>query len=111
MPEYTVSVVLGLIVVVALELAWLRTGLFKTVRYWASMAIVVAFQVLVDGLLTRGSEPVVAYDDSQNLGIRLPPGIPIEDFAFGFALCTAVLLVWVRLTRRAPSNSQPTSTS
>lgn len=101
MPEYTVSVVIGLIVVVVLELAWLRTGIFRTARYWASMAIVITFQVLVDGLLTRGSEPVVAYDDSQNLGIRLPPGIPIEDFAFGFALCTAVLLIWVRLTRRS----------
>lgn len=99
MPEYTVSVVIGLIVVVVLELAWLQTGIFRTVRYWASIAIVIAFQVLVDGLLTRGSAPVVAYDDSQTLGVRVPPGIPVEDFAFGFALCTAVLLVWVRLTR------------
>lgn len=101
MPEYTLSVVIAVIVVVVLEVAWLRTGIFRTARYWASMAIVIAFQVLVDGLLTRGSEPVVAYDDSQTLGIRCPPGIPIEDFAFGFALCTAVLLIWVRFTRRS----------
>lgn len=100
MPEYTVSVVIGLIAVVAIELAWFKTGIFKTARYWASMAIVMAFQVLVDGLLTRGPTPVVGYDDSQNSGIRFPWDIPIEDFAFGFALCTAVLIVWVRLTRQ-----------
>ncbi len=101
MPEYTVSVVLGLLIVGLLEFTWLRTGLFRSARYWVSMAIVVAFQVLVDGLLTRGAVPVVAYDDSQTVGVRCPPGIPVEDFAFGFALCTAVLLVWVRLTARA----------
>ncbi|MBO1753947.1 lycopene cyclase domain-containing protein [Allobranchiibius sp. CTAmp26] len=100
MPEYTVSVVVGLVVVVVLELAWLRTGIFRSARYWVSMAIVLGFQVLVDGLLTRGSRPVVAYDDSQNLGIRCPPGIPIEDFGFGFVLCTAVLLGWVQWQRR-----------
>lgn len=100
MPEYTVSVVIGVIVVVAMELLWLKTGIFKTVRYWASMVIVLGFQVLVDGLLTRGSTPVVGYDDSLNSGIRFPWDIPIEDFAFGFALVTAVLLVWVRLTRQ-----------
>lgn len=100
MPEYTVSVVIGMVAVVAMELAWLKTGLFRTVRYWASMAIVLGFQVLVDGLLTRRPIPVVGYDDSQTSGVRFPWDIPIEDFAFGFALVTAVLLIWVRLTRQ-----------
>ncbi len=100
MPEYTVSVVIGLIAVVVMELAWLKTGIFKTVRYWASMAIVVGFQVLVDGLLTWRPTPVVGYDDSQTSGIRFPWDIPIEDFAFGFALVTAVVLIWVRLTHQ-----------
>lgn len=100
MPEYTVSVVIGMVAVVAMELAWLKTGLFRTVRYWASMAIVLGFQVLVDGLLTRRPTPVVGYDDSQTSGVRFPWDIPIEDFAFGFALVTAVLLIWVRLTRQ-----------
>ncbi len=99
MPEYTVSVVIGMVAVVAMELAWLKTGLFRTVRYWASMVIVLGFQVLVDGLLTRRPTPVVGYDDSQTSGVRFPWDIPIEDFAFGFALVTAVLLIWVRLTR------------
>jgi lycopene cyclase domain-containing protein len=37
---------------------------------------------------------VVIYDNRQTSGIRFPWDIPIEDFLFGFALVTAVLLLW-----------------
>ena len=36
------------------------------------------------------------YDDQQTTGVRFPFDIPIEDFLFGFALVTAVLLLWER---------------
>jgi lycopene cyclase domain-containing protein len=83
-----------------LELVVLRTGLFRRPAYWLSMVIVIGFQVLVDGWLTKLSAPVVIYDDRQITGFRFPFDIPIEDFLFGFALVTGVLLLWERQRER-----------
>ena len=58
-PEYTALTVLAVAAVAVLELFVLRTGLFRTVQYWISIAIVVFFQVLVDGWLTKLSDPIV----------------------------------------------------
>jgi lycopene cyclase domain-containing protein len=91
---YTVPAALSVLAVGALELTALRTGLFRRPAYWVSMVIVVGFQILVDGWLTKLSAPVVVYDDRQTTGIHFPFDIPIEDFLFGFALVTAVLLLW-----------------
>jgi len=93
---YTAPAVLAVLAVCALELLVLRTGLFRRPAYWLSMLIVVGFQILVDGWLTKLSAPIVMYDDRQTTGIRFPFDIPIEDFLFGFALVTAVLLLWER---------------
>jgi lycopene cyclase domain-containing protein len=49
---------------------------------------------LVDGWLTKLRAPIVMYDDRHITGLRFPFDIPIEDFLFGFALVTAVLLLW-----------------
>jgi lycopene cyclase domain-containing protein len=98
---YTAPAVLAVVAVCALELAWLRTGLFRRPGYWVSMVIVVGFQVPVDGWLTKRSAPVVIYDDRQASGLRLLFDIPIEDFLFGFALLTAVLLFWERQRARS----------
>ena len=92
---YTAPAVLAVLAVCALELV-LRTGLFRRPAYWLSMLIVVGFQILVDGWLTKLSAPIVVYDDRQITGIRFPFDIPVEDFLFGFALVTAVLLLWER---------------
>jgi lycopene cyclase domain-containing protein len=93
---YTAPAVLAVLAVCALELLVWRTGLFRRPAYWLSMLIVVGFQILVDGWLTKLSAPIVMYDDRQTTGIRFPFDIPIEDFLFGFALVTAVLLLWER---------------
>ncbi|UQX11815.1 lycopene cyclase domain-containing protein [Candidatus Mycobacterium methanotrophicum] len=93
---YTVPAVLAVVVVCVLELTALRTGLFRRPAYWLSMLIVVGFQILVDGWLTKLSAPIVRYADRQTTGLRFGWGIPVEDFLFGFALVTAVLLVWER---------------
>ena len=93
---YTVPAILAVVAVCILELAVLRTGLFRRPAYWISMVIVTGFQVPVDGWLTKLSAPLVIYDDQQTSGIRFPFDIPIEDFLFGFALVTAVLLLWER---------------
>lgn len=99
-PEYTVLTVAAVVAVVALELLVWRTGVFGTLRYWLSMAIVFAFQVLVDGWLTKLSAPIVQYDEDQTLGVRFPWDIPVEDFGFGFAMVTLTLLLWKRSARR-----------
>ena len=74
----------------------LRTGLFRRPAYWISMVIVLAFQIPVDGWLTKLSAPIVLYNDDHISGVRFPWDIPVEDFLFGFALVTAVLLLWER---------------
>jgi len=93
---YTLPAIAGVVVVVVLELAWWRTGLFRRPAYWLSMLIVIGFQIPVDGWLTKLSAPIVIYDGNQTSGIRFPFDIPVEDFLFGFALVTAVLLLWER---------------
>jgi lycopene cyclase domain-containing protein len=97
---YTLPAVVAVIVVCALEFAVLRTGLFRRGAYWLTMVIVLAFQIPVDGWLTKLSAPVVSYDQRQISGLRFAFGIPIEDFLFGFALVTAVLLLWERQRER-----------
>jgi lycopene cyclase domain-containing protein len=93
---YTLPAVIAVVVVVVLELALFRTGLFHRAAYWLSMLIVLAFQIPVDGWLTKLSAPIVIYDDTQTSGIRFPFDMPVEDFLFGFAVVTAVLLLWER---------------
>jgi lycopene cyclase domain-containing protein len=97
---YTVPAIVAALAVGALELTILRTGLFRRPAYWLSMLIVIGFQILVDGWLTKLSAPIVVYDNRQTSGIRFPLDIPIEDFFFGFALVTAVLLLWERQRER-----------
>ncbi|BBZ74264.1 lycopene cyclase domain-containing protein [Mycobacterium paraseoulense] len=91
---YTVPAVVAVLAVCALELAVLRTGLFRRPGYWLSMLIILGFQVPVDGWLTKLSSPIVSYAPRQITGLRFPFDIPVEDFLFGFALATAVLLGW-----------------
>lgn len=114
-PEYTVAAVASVAVVVAVELLWARTGIFTSARYWLSMAIVLGFQIPVDGWLTKLSDPVVLYLESETIGVRAPWDIPVEDFAFGFGMVTATLLIWIRLGERrgrrdpSPSETAPTT--
>lgn len=93
---YTVPAVLAVVAVCWWELKVLRTGLFDKPAYWVSMVIVLAFQVPVDGWLTKLTAPIVRYAPEHISGLRFPWDIPVEDFLFGFALVTAVLLLWER---------------
>ena len=96
MPEYTVLAVLSVVATVLLE-RFLRAGLFRRLQYWLAMAIVFAFQVPVDGWLTKLSAPIVIYAPEQHLGVRWPWDIPVEDFLFGFSMVTLCLIVWERV--------------
>ena len=91
---YTVPAIVSVLAVIALEFGLLHTGLFRRLAYWLSMVIVVGFQVPVDGWLTKHSAPIVVYNDRDTSRLRFPFDIPIEDFLFGFAMVTAVLLLW-----------------
>jgi lycopene cyclase domain-containing protein len=97
---YTLPAVLSVVAVVALELGVFHTGLFRRPAYWLTMAIVLGFQIPVDGWLTKLSAPIVIYDDGHTSGVRFPFDIPVEDFFFGFALVTAVLVLWERQRER-----------
>ena len=98
---YTLPAVLAVILVCAWEFTFLRTGLFRRPAYWISKAIVFGFQIPVDGWLTKLSAPIVIYNENHTIGIRFPFDIPVEDFLFGFALVTAVLLLWEQQRLRA----------
>jgi lycopene cyclase domain-containing protein len=97
---YTLPAVVAVLAVCLLEFVVLRTGLFRRAASWISMAIVVGFQIFVDGWLTKLSAPIVMYDDRHISGVRFPFDIPVEDFLFGWAMVTAVLLLWERQRRR-----------
>ncbi|OBH53593.1 lycopene cyclase domain-containing protein [Mycobacterium sp. E2479] len=97
---YTLPAALAVLLVCAMELVVFRTGLFRRPAYWLSMLIVLGFQIPVDGWLTKLSSPIVIYDDRGLSGVRFPFDIPVEDFLFGFALVTAVLLLWERQRAR-----------
>ena len=98
--EYTIASIVAVIVVVAVELLWLRTGIFATATYWIAYAIIVFFQVLVDGWLTKLSSPIVLYNEDEFSGWRVFFDSPVEDFLFGFALVTLPIMLWERAGRR-----------
>lgn len=100
MAEYTLLTLVAMLVVVLVELLWARTGIFTTLQYWLSLAIMFAFQILVDGWLTKLSDPIVNYAPEHFSRVRFPWDIPVEDFGFGFALLTACLIIWKVLGRR-----------
>lgn len=96
---YTVPALLSVVVVVALERWWLRTGLFRSRSFWIAYGICAAFQVVVDGWLTKLSAPIVRYDADEFSGWRFPWDIPVEDFVYGFSLIALTLMLWERARR------------
>jgi lycopene cyclase domain-containing protein len=100
--EYTWASIAAVVAVVAVELFWLRTGIFGKVTFWISYAIILFFQVLVDGWLTKLSAPIVTYNPDRFSGIRVPFDIPVEDYLFGFALIVLTILLWEQAGRRRP---------
>ena len=101
--EYTYASIVAVLAVVAVEVFWLRTGIFRRATFWISYAIILFFQVLVDGWLTKLSAPIVVYDPDRFSGIRVPFDIPIEDYLFGFALIVLTILLWERAGPRRPA--------
>jgi lycopene cyclase domain-containing protein len=101
MSMYTLWAAVAVVGTVVVETAWVKTGLFRRPAYWVTIAITWAFQIPVDGWLTKLSAPIVIYNSHDFSGIRFPWDIPIEDFAYGFALVTLVLIGWVKFGQQS----------
>ena len=112
--DYTVLAIAMCVAVLVLELRIWRTGLFRLRAYRITMMICLGFMVLVNGWLTKLSAPIVTYTPGEFSRWRPIWDVPLEDFAFGFAMLTFSLLCWVRTeTRRTPfsRSSNPDGTN
>jgi lycopene cyclase domain-containing protein len=97
---YTSLALLGVATVALVDGLVLRTNLLRRKAFWTSYAIILGFQLLVNGVLT--GVPVVRYDPNVIIGWRIAYA-PVEDLLFGFALVLLTLSTWVWLGRRAPA--------
>ncbi len=100
---YTAAALVAITAAVLMDLVVLRTGLLRTRLFWASYAIVVFFQLIVNGILTGLG--IVQYDPDVIIGVRLAFA-PIEDLGFGFGLVTLTLVGWTRLGRRVAASEE-----
>jgi lycopene cyclase domain-containing protein len=94
---YTLASCLGVLGAGTVDLALLRTSLVRRKAFWTAYAIVLFFQLVVNGLLT--GLRIVRYDASAIIGWRIAYA-PVEDLLFGFALALTTLSLWVWLGRR-----------
>ena len=94
---YTELALIGAAVAVLVDLAALRTRLLRRKAFWTAYAIVLFFQLIVNGVLT--GVPVVRYAPSTITGARFVYA-PVEDLLFGFAMVLLSLSTWVWLGRR-----------
>lgn len=120
--SYTLLSLLALLVVVVADSAVFRTRLITRKVFWVSYAIIICFQLIVNGILT--GLRIVRYDGSAILGsstsaAQPPPFLgdgriafaPVEDLLFGFSLVLLTLMLWVVWGRlgiqRAPAAGPP----
>ena len=96
--SYSELAVISVAAVLVLDLAVLRTRLVTRAVFWVAYAIVLTFQLLMNGVLTGLG--VVTYDPAAIWGPRIAYA-PVEDLLFGFALVTLTLATWAAVNRRA----------
>ncbi len=100
-PAYTGLTLLALGLFVVID-HMLGTGLLRMPRYWGFAALVLAFTAVFNTYLTW--RPVVHYGLSHQLGVRIGT-VPVEDFGYGLALCSATVAVyqWHQIRVAQPS--------
>ncbi|MCW2537344.1 MAG: lycopene cyclase domain protein [Modestobacter sp.] len=96
--SYSALAVLAVVAVLVMDLAVYRTRLVTRRVFWVAYAIVLVFQLLMNGVLT--GLDVVTYDPSAIWGLRIAYA-PVEDLLFGFAMVTLTLASWAAVNRRA----------
>lgn len=95
---YSIAVVLAVLAAGCLDFAVLRTRMLRRKAFWVAYAIVLFFQLLVNGVLT--GLRIVRYDPGVISGAHFAYA-PVEDLFFGFAMVLSTLSGWVWLGRRA----------
>jgi lycopene cyclase domain-containing protein len=96
--SYSALAVLAVALVLVVDLVVLRTRLVTRPVFWATYAIVLVFQLLMNGVLT--GRDIVVYDRTAIWGPRIAYA-PVEDLLFGFAMVTLTLASWAAVNRRA----------
>jgi lycopene cyclase domain-containing protein len=96
--SYSALAVTAVVAVLVVDLAVLRTRMVTRPVFWVAYAIVLVFQLLMNGVLT--GLDVVGYDPGAVWGPRIAYA-PVEDLLFGFALVTLTLASWAAVNRRA----------
>jgi lycopene cyclase domain-containing protein len=96
--SYSALAVVAVVAVLVIDLAVLRTRLVTRRVFWTAYAIVIVFQLLMNGVLT--GLDVVTYDPDAIWGLRIAYA-PVEDLLFGFALVLLTLASWAAVNRRA----------
>jgi lycopene cyclase domain-containing protein len=96
--SYSALAVTAVVGVLVVDLAVYRTRLVTRRAFWATYAIVLVFQLLMNGVLT--GLRIVTYDPATIWGPRIAYA-PVEDLLFGFAMVTLTLASWAAVNRRA----------
>jgi lycopene cyclase domain-containing protein len=96
--SYSALAVTAVVAVLVVDLAVLRTRMVTRRVFWAAYAIILVFQLLMNGVLT--GLDVVVYDPQAIWGPRIAYA-PVEDLLFGFALVVLSLASWAAVNRRA----------
>ena len=88
----------------------LKTKVLKLRMFWLSYVIVLFFQFVTNGILTRNL--IVRYNDFALIGgdysDKTPPMIgdgrlfyaPVEDVFFGFSMIVMTISIWIWLVRK-----------
>ena len=101
--SYSALAVTAVVAVLVLDLAVLRTRMVTRKVFWAAYAIILVFQLLMNGVLTGFR--VVVYAPDAIWGPRIAYA-PVEDLLFGFALVVLTLASWAAVNRRANTASR-----
>jgi lycopene cyclase domain-containing protein len=96
--NYTALAALSVIVVLALEFCLIKSRLLTKPAFYFSYLIVLFFQLLTNGYLTKND--IVLYDPSAIMGLRVAFA-PVEDLFFGFSLVFLSLAIWVKISETA----------
>jgi len=95
---------------IIVDLFILKTKVLKLKMFWISYIIILFFQFLTNGVLTRFL--IVRYNDFATIGgdyaTKVPPMIgdgrlffaPVEDVFFGFSMILLTFSIWIWLGRK-----------
>jgi lycopene cyclase domain-containing protein len=94
--SYTALAGTAVLVAITWDILVLRSRILLSLVFWCSYAILLFFQLIVNGVLT--GMQIVRYNPNTIIGWRIGFA-PVEDLGFGFSLITFTLSWWVWLTR------------